>query len=240
MTTSASLKNAYDQPVGASLPGWTAPSIPAREVITGRLCELRPLDGAMADALFDAFSRDDDDREWTYLPYGPFEGRDAFHRWVRTVTESTDYVLFAVHSGPDRTPTGIAAYLRIMPAGGSIEVGHLRFSRALQRTPAATEAMYLMMQRAFQLGYRRYEWKCDAFNAPSRRAAARLGFSFEGIFRHATVYKGRTRDTAWFSVIDSEWPALRAAFEAWLDPSNFDADGGQIRRLEDIRADRGR
>jgi RimJ/RimL family protein N-acetyltransferase len=230
------LLNAYGQPIGAPVPGWTAPPAPARDVITGRFCELRPLDVSSAEKLFDAFSLDEDDREWTYLPYGPFETRDAFRAWVKTWAVSDTHVLFTIHSGEDRHPTGIAGYLHILPATGSIEVGHLRFSRLLQRTPAATEAMYLMMRRAFDLGYRRYEWKCDAFNDPSRRAATRLGFSFEGIFRQATVYKGRTRDTAWFSVIDAEWPALRQTFQAWLDPSNFDDQGRQKQRLGDIRA----
>ena len=125
----------------------------------------------------------------------------------------------------------MASYLRIEPAHGSIEVGHLAFAPRLQRTRAATEAMYLMMWQAFKLGYRRYEWKCDALNAPSRRAAERLGFRHEGTFRQAMVYKGRNRDTAWYSIIDSEWPSRAAAFEAWLDPMNFDAAGRQRRPL---------
>src|SRR4029078_13618057 len=120
------------------------------------------------------------------------------------------------------------------PASGSIEVGHIHYSPSLARQPAATEAMYLMMQRAFELGYRRYEWKCDALNARSRAAAQRYGFSFEGIFRQATVYKGRNRDTAWYAIIDQEWPALQAAFAQWLDPANFDADGQQSVRLADL------
>jgi RimJ/RimL family protein N-acetyltransferase len=229
------LLNACGQPIGAPLPDWTPPPVPPREVMTGRFCELRPLDIAAADALYDAFSLDPDDCEWTYLPYGPFASPDAFRQWMAAAVVSPDYVLFSIHSGEDRRPTGIAAYLRIMPASGSIEVGHLRFSRLLQRTPASTEAMYLMMKHAFDLGYRRYEWKCDAFNEPSRRAAARLGFTFEGIFRQATVYKGRTRDTSWFSVVDREWPGLRQAFETWLDPSNFDTQGRQTQRLGNIR-----
>jgi RimJ/RimL family protein N-acetyltransferase len=126
---------------------------------------------------------------------------------------------------------GVASYLRIAPAVGTIEVGHIHFSPLLQRTPAATEAMYLMMRHAFELGYRRYEWKCDALNAPSRRAAERLGFSFEGIFRQAVVVKGRNRDTAWYACIDREWPARREAFERWLDPANFDAEGRQRQPL---------
>ena len=233
MTTA--LLNAYAQPVGTPLPGWTPRPVPPRETMSGQSCDLRPLDPGVADALFDAFSLDDDDREWTYLPYGPFAGRDAFRDWIQTSTVSSDYSLFSIHSGHDRVATGIAGYLRVMPASGSIEVGHLRYSRVLQRTRASTEAMYLMMKSAFELGYRRYEWKCDALNEPSRRAALRLGFSFEGIFRQATVYKGRTRDTAWFSVIDREWPALRQAFELWLEPGNFDEDGRQRRSLRDIR-----
>jgi RimJ/RimL family protein N-acetyltransferase len=132
---------------------------------------------------------------------------------------------------------GVASYLRIEPAMGSIEVGHLAYSPALQRHPAATEAMYLMMRHVFdELGYRRYEWKCDDRNQASRRAALRLGFRFEGIFRQHMVIKGRNRDTAWYAILDSEWPALRAAFERWLDPANFDAAGRQRARLEALRA----
>jgi RimJ/RimL family protein N-acetyltransferase len=205
--------------------------------MSGRYCDLRRLDPAVADALFDAYSLDDDDREWTYLPYGPFADREAFRDWMRTAAVSSDYTLFTIHSGHNRVPTGIAGYLRVMPASGSIEVGHLRYSRLLKRTRASTEAMYLMMKHAFDLGYRRYEWKCDALNEPSRRAALRLGFSFEGVFRQATVYKGRTRDTAWFSVIDREWPALQQAFEVWLDPSNFDGEGRQRFPLRGVRDD---
>ncbi|MEZ5287532.1 MAG: GNAT family protein [Vicinamibacterales bacterium] len=131
---------------------------------------------------------------------------------------------------------GVASYLRITPAAGTIEVGHIHFSPALQQTPAATEAMYLMMRRAFELGYRRYEWKCDALNAPSRRAAQRLGFSYEGVFRQALVTKGRNRDTAWYACIDAEWPALSRAFERWLAPDNFDAGGRQREALSDLTA----
>ena len=126
---------------------------------------------------------------------------------------------------------GVAAYLRIAPEAGSIEVGHINFSPLLQRTPAATDAMYLMMRQAFELGYRRYEWKCDALNGPSRAAAERLGLTFEGIFRQEVVYKGRNRDSAWYAAIDREWPALKAAFETWLSPENFGPDRQQRQRL---------
>lgn len=227
--------NPYGQFVGARLHDWTPPSVPPREPLKGRYCDLRPLRPDVADALFDAFALDDDDREWTYLPYGPFADRDAFRSWIESAAVSSEYTLFSIHSGRDRLPTGVGGYLRIMPGSGSIEVGHLRYSRLLQRTHAATEAMYLLMKWAFELGYRRYEWKCDVLNEPSKRAALRLGFTFEGVFRQATVYKSRTRDTAWFSVIDREWPALRRAFEDWLDPANFDDEGRQARPLAHIR-----
>jgi RimJ/RimL family protein N-acetyltransferase len=196
---------------------------------------VRPLAASDADDLWNAFQLDPDDRDWTYLPYGPFESFTQFGEWVDIGVRSDDPLLFAIVSSVTNRATGIAGYLRIMPASGSIEVGHLRYSQLLQRTPAATEAMYLMMKRAFELGYRRYEWKCDVLNEPSRAAATRLGFCFEGVFRQATVYKGRSRDTAWFSVIDAEWPVLRAAFETWLDASNFDVAGRQKRRLGDVR-----
>jgi RimJ/RimL family protein N-acetyltransferase len=150
---------------------------------------------------------------------------------VEARQDSADPLFFAVVDAASGRAAGVASYLRIDPVNGVIEVGHLAFAPQLQRTRVATEAMYLMMKHAFSLGYRRYEWKCDALNAPSRRAAERLGFTFEGVFRQAIVYKGRSRDTAWFSVIDSEWPVLETAFLAWLDPDNFDADGRQRRSL---------
>jgi RimJ/RimL family protein N-acetyltransferase len=143
-------------------------------------------------------------------------------------------MFFAVVERGSGKPYGVASFMRIAPAAGSIEVGHIHFSEKMKRTPLATEAMYRMMKKAFDLGYRRYEWKCDALNAPSRAAAARFGFRFEGVFRQATVYKGRSRDTAWFSIIDSEWPAVRKAFETWLDPGNFDDQGKQRVRLAEL------
>jgi RimJ/RimL family protein N-acetyltransferase len=143
-------------------------------------------------------------------------------------------MFFAVIDRADDRPAGLVSYLRIAPAAGSIEVGHIHYSPRLQRTPAATDAMYLMMKKAFESGYRRYEWKCDALNAASRVAAERLGLSFEGVFRQAAVHKGRNRDTAWYAAIDAEWPALREAFLTWLDPKNFDAKGRQLARLSDL------
>jgi len=164
---------------------------------------------------------------WTYLFSGPFATEAAYHQWLAAREHSEDPLFFAVVDGATGRATGLASYLRIDPPHGVIEVGHIAFSPPLQRTPAATEAMHLMMKNVFDLGYRRYEWKCDSLNAPSRRAAERLGFRFEGIFRQAVVYKGRNRDTAWYSIIDAEWPALKTAFERWLDPANFDAGGRQ-------------
>jgi RimJ/RimL family protein N-acetyltransferase len=198
----------------------------------GRYCRVEPLSAVRhAAELHAANSLDRDGRMWTYLFSGPFATLEEYTAWLEARENSTDPLFFAIVDGASGKATGIASYLRIDTTHGVIEVGHLAFSPLLQRTRAATEAMYLMMKQAFDLGYRRYEWKCDALNATSRRAAARLGFTFEGIFRQAVVYKGRSRDTAWFSVIDSEWPARGASFVAWLDPANFDEDGRQRRPL---------
>jgi len=228
--------NAFDQPIGDPLPDWTPRPRPPREAMVGRLCRLEPLAAAHhAAPLFAAYALDRDGRNWTYLPYGPFESPAAYTRWVEWAEARDDPQFYAIVDAEAR-PVGVASFLRIEPAIGVIEVGHLSFSPLLQRTPAATEAMFLMMHRVFaELGYRRYEWKCDALNAPSRRAAERLGFRFEGIFRQAWVVKGRNRDTAWYSILDSEWPALRAAFEAWLAPENFDARGQQQRSLASLK-----
>lgn len=229
MTTSS---NEFGQPLGFPLPGWTPPPRPRREPMAGRFCRLEPLSPARhAAALFSANTAAGTAKDWTYLPYGPFPSFESYRAWMETSCLGEDPLFFAILDPADEQPVGVASYLRIAPESGSIEVGHLLYSPRLQRTAAATEAMYLMMRRAFELGYRRYEWKCDALNAPSRAAAQRLGLSFEGVFRQATVYKGRTRDTAWYAAIDAEWPALRAAFETWLAPENFDAQGRQRTRL---------
>ena len=194
----------------------------------GTWARLEPLDAAAhADQLFDAFAADTAGRMWTYMFSGPFDDRAAFHAWVESRSQSRDPLFFTIVDRRLGRATGLASYLRIEPEHGVIEVGHIAFAPALQRTAAATDAMYLMMKTVFDLGYRRYEWKCDALNAASRRAALRLGFSFEGIFRQAIVYKGRSRDTAWYSVVDREWPLLDAEFRRWLEPANFDAAGRQ-------------
>jgi RimJ/RimL family protein N-acetyltransferase len=220
--------NALGQPVGAPIIGWTPPNAPPRDPMIGRFCRVEPLDVDLHAAdLHAANAADVERRNWTYLPYGPFETLDSYAEWVASVAGRADPQFWAIVDLEAGTAAGIASYLRVDPAAGSIEVGHINYSPLLQRRPAATEAMYLMMRRAFELGYRRYEWKCDALNAPSRAAAQRLGFSYEGIFRQARVTKGRNRDTAWYAAVDGDWPALDRAFRRWLDPSNFDERGNQ-------------
>jgi RimJ/RimL family protein N-acetyltransferase len=201
----------------------------------GRFCRLEPLDPAQhAGDLFAANALDTEGKSWTYLAYGPFDSLERYRAWVETSSQSDDPLFFAIIEKASGKAVGVASYLRIAPASGSIEVGHIHYSERLKKTPVATEAMFLMMKQAFELGYRRYEWKCDALNAASRAAAQRLGLSFEGIFRQATVYKGRNRDTAWYAAIDGEWPALQQAFSQWLDPGNFGEQGRQRTRLSDL------
>jgi RimJ/RimL family protein N-acetyltransferase len=231
--------NELGQPIGPALPGWQPPPRPAQRRLQGRFCSVEPLDVARhARALFDANGQDREHRMWTYLANGPFTQFDEYQRWLTESAASTEPLFRAFIDRRSGDAAGVGAFMRIDPPAGTIEVGHIALSPVLQRSPAATEAMYLMMRHAFELGYRRYEWKCDALNAKSRHAAERLGFVFEGVFRQATVYKRRSRDTAWYSVIDSEWPLLREAFERWLDRDNFDASGLQRSSLGDIRAAR--
>lgn len=228
--------NPLGQLVGASVPGWRPPPRPPNTPLTGRLCRVERLDpDRHAESLFEANRLDSEHRDWTYLPYGPFESLLDYRRWMESDCLAGDPMFHAVVDTASERAVGVASYLRINPAHGSIEVGHINYSPLLQKRPAATEAMYLMMRRAFELGYRRYEWKCDALNDKSRTAAQRLGFSYEGTFRQALIVKGRNRDTAWYSVIDSGWPSLARAFEAWLDPANFDERGRQRQRLAALR-----
>ena len=218
--------------LGHPVPNWRAVPRPSPDVLQGRYCRLEPLSTAHAASLFAANMHDAPGHtNWTYLPYGPFLTLEAYVQWVSSFVGTADPFFYAVIDLLSGQATGVASYLRIDPGNGSIEVGHINFSPLLQRTRAATEAMFLMMKNAFELGYRRYEWKCNALNLPSRRAAQRLGLSYEGIFRQAAVVKGRNRDTAWFAAIDAEWPALKASFETWLDVNNFDVQGRQIRHL---------
>ncbi len=229
--------NSLGQPVGTALPGWQKRPLPPRLPLEGRFCRLEPLDpDRHAAELFAANRLDAEGRNWTYLAAGPFERLEEYRRWLDGTCRGADPLFHAIIDRATGRAAGVAAYLRIDPAAGAIEVGHINYSPLLPHHPGATEAMYLMMRRVFdELGYRRYEWKCDSLNAPSRAAAERLGFRFEGIFRQATVYKGRNRDTCWFSIIDGEWPALKLAFERWLDPANFDGEGRQRRRLAELR-----
>ena len=231
------IMNELGLPVGLPLADWRARARPPKTVLEGRTCRVEPLDPARHAAdLHEANLRDGEGRIWTYLPYGPFESLVAYRTWMERDCLGDDPLFHAILDKVTGRAVGIASYLRIEPAVGVIEVGHINYAPELQRTPAATEAMYLLMRRVFdELGYRRYEWKCDALNAGSRAAALRLGFQFEGIFRQATIYKGRNRDTAWFAITDRDWPELRQRFEAWLDPANFDAQGRQLRSLGEIR-----
>jgi RimJ/RimL family protein N-acetyltransferase len=222
-------RNHLGQPIGLPLPDWTARPRPPRTPIAGRFCRVEPFDVARHAAdLHAAYGADGEGRLWTYLPYGPFTSLDDYTKFVTRTYLNDDPLFHTIVEAKSGRAIGVASLMRIDPGPGVIEVGGIAYSPALQRTPAATEAMFLLMRRAFDdLGYRRYEWKCDVLNAPSRAAAKRLGFRFEGIFRQATVYKHRSRDTAWFSILDREWPALKAAFERWLAPENFDATGHQ-------------
>ena len=226
--------NDLGQPIGFDVPGWSARARPPRSVMQGRYVRLEAADpAAHAADLFEAFSADREGRIWTYLPYGPFASVDQVDAWMRATCLGDDPVFYVIVDEATGKAAGVASYLRIEPATGVIEVGHINYAPAMQRTRCATETMYLMMTRVFgELGYRRYEWKCDALNAPSRAAAQRLGFTYEGLFRQATMYKGRNRDTAWYSIIDMEWPGIRAAFEAWLDDENFDGAGKQKTPLQ--------
>ena len=229
--------NVLGQPIGFPLPNWKPPDAPSREPMEGRFCRVEPINPRLhAASLHAANGMDVEGRMWTYLPYGPFDTLDSYRARAEEMSRCSDPLFYAIIDRATDRAAGVASYLRIDPLGGSIEVGHISYSPLLQRTPAATEAMFLMMERVFTLGYRRYEWKCDALNGPSRAAAERLGFSFEGIFRQATVVKGRNRDTAWFAAIDREWPALRATFQRWLHPTNFDERGKQRTRLSVLTA----
>src|SRR5689334_12503177 len=227
------LHNDLGQPIGFPVPNWTARVLPPKEPMEGRFCRIEILDPERhAAEIYEANTADRDGRTWTYLGYGPFANYADYRAWAEAAAKSTDPLFHAIVDLSTGKAVGIASYLRIDAQVGVIEVGHIHYSPALQKTSAATESMYLLMRRAFdELGYRRYEWKCDALNAGSRRAAIRLGFRFEGIFRQATIYKGRNRDTAWYAITDREWPILKPCFEQWLHPENFDRRGQQRQAL---------
>ncbi len=227
--------NEHAQEIGLPVENWLPREISLTAEMPGKYCKLVAFNPEQhSTELFKAFSLDTDARNWTYLPYGPFDTETDFYNWCSKACISKDPQFYTVVSQFNERITGMASFLRIAPEVGSIEVGHIHFSPLMQGTRLATEAMFLMMRRVFdELGYRRYEWKCDALNSPSCEAAERLGFQFEGIFRQAVMYKQRNRDTAWFAIVDGDWPRLRAGFEIWLADDNFDTDGLQIRSLKE-------
>ena len=227
-----------EQPIGRPVAfGGATP--PVHSVLSGRHVALRPIDPASdAEALYAAsHAPTGDPRIWTYLYDGPYPDLESFRESLEEQAGRHDYVFLAVAGAHDNVPRGIVSYLSIVPEHGVIEIGNIWFSPELQRTPAATEAIFLLARHAFdELGYRRLEWKCNALNEPSRSAAARLGFHFEGVFLNHRVVKGHNRDTAWFAITEERWPDVRSAFEQWLSPENFAADGSQRARLRDLTA----
>jgi len=225
--------NALQQPIGPDVPGWAARPRPPRITLQGRTCRLEPLNAERhGESLYQAYAAQTDDSDWTYLFIGPFADRHSYQAYLQAAAASEDPMHWAVIDAASDQAVGTLSLMRIEPVHGVIEVGNVTFSPLMKRTPMSTEAQYLLMKLVFDaLGYRRYEWKCDALNAPSRAAAERLGFTFEGVFRQAVVYKGRSRDTAWYALIDRDWPARRAALEAWLAADNFDPQGVQRRSL---------
>ena len=230
--------NAFGQPVGDPMPDWKPVPRPPRAPMDGRYCRLEAFDVERHGAqLHAAYSENKDGSMWTYMPAGPFASFDDFLVWMRPAAESEDPLFHTIIETASGEAVGQAALMRITPEHGVIEAGNIAFSPRLQRTPIATESMFLLMKRVFdELGYRRYEWKCDSCNAPSRRAAERFGFVYDGLFPQAIVYKGRNRDTTWFSMIDEDWPAIRGAYEEWLNPTNFESDGTQKQKLADLIA----
>lgn len=233
MTAAEPRVDEYGRPVGPPVPEWPPADLPGPVTLEGRYCRVEPLDPTRhADQLFAEFAKTDPG-DWTYMPVGPFDTREAYREWAEGAAASNDPRFYVVIDKESGDALGTASLMRHDPANGVVELGNIMYSRRVQRTPVSTEAQYLFMEYVFdELEYRRYEWKCDSLNEPSRRAAARLRFTYEGTFRQAVVYKGRSRDTAWFSIIDSEWPRVRDSFEAWLDPANFNEDGRQRQSLE--------
>lgn len=225
-------RNAHGQPIGPPLGGWAPPPYPPSAVLEGRHVTLEPLDPARHASHLHESLGGAPESLWTYMSIGPFKDASGLNEALSEMTDHPDWFPYTI--SVDRRPLGFASYLRIQPGDGVIEIGSIVLSLELQRTTAATEAIYLMIRNAFELGYRRVEWKCDDLNEPSRRSALRLGFAYEGTFRRATHYKGRSRDTAWYAITDVEWPTVAEAFQEWLSADNFD-DGHQRRSLSQIR-----
>lgn len=227
------MKNQFGQVIGNVVENWQPRKMPVIKEINGHFCRLLPLDiNQQAEPLFNAFNNQDE--IYTYLPFGPFQTYDSFKQWLQSASLSKLY--FTIYDHGSNSLQGLASFHDIDTDHGVIEVGSVLYSKLLQKTTASTEAMYLMMKEVFEeLGYRRYQWRCNALNLASKKAAERLGFIFEGISRQHYVFKGRNRDTAWYSIIDKEWPALKHKFEKWLSPNNFDGCGNQIVKLNDIK-----
>jgi RimJ/RimL family protein N-acetyltransferase len=227
-----------ERPLGERI-DWTEARRPERVALRGTHVLLRPVDAASDAQPLYAVSHPPagDLAIWTYLPDGPYESPEHLRQALTWAQSTEDRIYFTLARLPEELPLGLASYLNVVPEHGTIEIGHIWFASQLQRTTAATEAIYLLARHAFDdLGYRRLEWKCNALNAASRRAAERFGFTCEGVFRQHQVVKGRNRDTAWFAILDTDWPAIRAGFQAWLDPANFDERGGQARSLGELIA----
>ncbi len=221
------------RPTGPAVPGFTPPPAPGPDRLPGIHVTLERLDPARhADDLFQANLGHD--WVWDYLPYGPFADLAGYRDWQAGMAAKSDPYFYALRDHATGRIGGIASYLRVDPGNGVIEIGHIQIAPVLQRSPAATEAISLMIRWAFQAGYRRVEWKCNALNEPSMVAARRYGFTYEGTFRQHMLVRGHNRDSAWFSILDREWPDLAAAHDAWLAPSNFDAEGRQRQRLSDL------
>ncbi|MDZ7906735.1 MAG: GNAT family protein [Cypionkella sp.] len=218
--------------LGRLVAGFTPPPRPNAPVLSGPFAGLERFEPAHCADLFEAFNGHD--QLWDYMPYGPFHAASAYHRWGSETALGEDPYFYAIRDLASGHVGGVASYLNIVPAHGSIEIGHICLSPSIAGTRVATDALAQMVAWAFGAGYRRVEWKCNALNIPSRRAAQRLGFSFEGVFRNHLIVKGRNRDTAWFAITDADWPALSEAYAAWLAPSNFDPEGVQIERLSDL------
>ena len=222
--------------LGEEIAGWFSPERPTAGIILkGEHVLIEPLTAdCHSKDLFEAYSEDANQTIWDYLPYGPFNSELSYASWITKYAAEEDPFFLAIKDLKSNRYVGVASYLRINPEHGTIEVGHLNFSPSLQSTTGATEAMYLMMKWVFTQGYRRYEWKCDSLNQRSRQAAQRFGFSYEGVFRQAAIVKGRNRDTAWFSIIDKDWPLLKKTYESWLNANNFDMRGRQRQSLSEL------
>lgn len=235
-TTTTTRTNATGQPIGPDVPGWTPRPLPPRTPMVGRTCSIVPFDpAAHGDDLTRAYLADADGGRWTYLFYDRPADAKAMRAYFDMLAPSEDPLFHTIIDASSGKAVGMASLMRIDPKMGVIEVGNINYASAMAGTTIATECMFLFMRRVFdELGYRRYEWKCDSYNAPSRAAALRYGFRYEGLFRQAVIYKGRSRDTTWYAMVDKDWPALKAAYEAWLSPANFDAAGRQNVRLSEL------